>query len=176
MELSILLKALHDTVTLRNEFSKKKDYKTRWDMPVQIQTTSHLIHGGKCTPSLQNLIITYNQSGHYVRNIPTLIIFQFCASLEDGKHLKCETIRETICPHWPKNKEIGRSYVFNIRVSVLRLLPKYRQSNKDHHAFKEQVSNTDLLTGIDNATNINEDEAYELASSLWSEVYNNEGT
>ncbi len=61
--------------------------------------------------------------------------------------------------------------VFNVRVLVLRAFPIYRESNNDHNNFKDNVTDANLLTGIYNMTGIIEDEAYELASSLWCKVY-----
>jgi hypothetical protein len=73
-------------------------------------------------------------------------------------------------PVWPRAKEFSKYDVFNVRVKVMRLLPVYRRLDGDYEQFKEVVNAGHLLEGIDNEIDIDDDEAYVLAQSLWLEV------
>ena len=57
-----------------------------------------------------------------------------------------------------------------MRVRVNRLMPIYKSTDGDYTVFQEVVNANDLLEGIDNAPTLDDDEAYELAQSLWLEV------
>ncbi len=52
----------------------------------------------------------------------------------------------------------------------MSLLPTYRNTNGEYERFKEVVNSDHLLNGNDNEFTVNNDEAYELAQSLWIEV------
>ena len=51
-----------------------------------------------------------------------------------------------------------------------RLLPVFRSANNDYDAFKKKIGEADLLSGIDNQKLLTDDEAYELANSVWQDV------
>ena len=73
-------------------------------------------------------------------------------------------------PVWLRAKALTKHHIFNIRVKVMRLLPIYRSTDRDYERFKEVVNASDLLDRIENEVDIDDDEAYELAQSLWLEV------
>ena len=52
----------------------------------------------------------------------------------------------------------------------MRLLSVYRRTNRDFEQFIEVVNASDLLGGVENEVDIDDDEAYELAQALWLEV------
>ncbi|KAL7525688.1 hypothetical protein ACHAXR_001115, partial [Thalassiosira sp. AJA248-18] len=51
-------------------------------------------------------------------------------------------------------------------------MPIYKKTDGDYHKFKEVANACDLLDGIDNSPTLDDDEAYDLAQSLWLEVVN----
>ena len=55
-------------------------------------------------------------------------------------------------------------------MKILRLSNLYKSCNNDYQAFKDQVNEGELLEGIDNLPSINDDEAYNLAQSVWKEI------
>ena len=162
----IKLKALAKTAVSRKN-SNKKDYKPNWDLPVEIESanTNHT-----CTPGLTNLIITSQRSGNYHQHIPTETIFAMCHQIESGRLLTSSSIRNFLRPHWPRQKEITKFNVFSVRRAVMNLLPAYAKSNGDYANFKESLGSTELLQGLDHQPDLNDDEAYDLAKTVWMEV------
>ncbi|KAL7532704.1 hypothetical protein ACHAWF_004217 [Thalassiosira exigua] len=73
-------------------------------------------------------------------------------------------------PVWPGGKDFSKTDAFNIRVKVMRMLPTFRESNGDYLLFKSQIAESSLLGGIDDIPDLNDDEAYSLAQSLWLEI------
>ncbi|EJK50475.1 hypothetical protein THAOC_30532, partial [Thalassiosira oceanica] len=62
-----------------------------------------------------------------------------------------------------------------VRAERRLYFPIFKQSNGDFQKFQEQATSSDLLSGIDDATSLNDDEAYEMAASAWFEVRNSLG-
>ncbi|KAL7533759.1 hypothetical protein ACHAXR_009974 [Thalassiosira sp. AJA248-18] len=165
---SITLKPMHRERTM-NANGTKFLYKDIWDDHVEI-SRAVTNHGGGCCPSATNRVVTLQRSGCFVRQIPVSAIFTMCHILESGRMLKSDSIYDAVRPHWPKQKEITGTDVFNIRVRVMRLMPLFRHSNKDYEAFKESFVDADLMQGIDNLSSVTDDDAYDLASSMWLEI------
>ena len=74
---------------------------------------------------------------------------------------------------WPQAKAISKHHVFNIPTKVMKLLPDFKELNWDYEHFKTVVNSSDILNGIDNEVSLDDNEAYELAQSLWLEVARN---
>ena len=146
-------------------------YRNQWDKPVEISKGTCTTHGGQCHPGRQNKVATAKRAGVYVEKMPNNALFSLCNILERTGKLSASVIKETIEPVWPKaKKNITKHDVFNLRVKVMRLMPTFRKSNGEYEEFKKVVNASELLRGIDNEESINDDEAYELAQSLWLEV------
>jgi hypothetical protein len=52
----------------------------------------------------------------------------------------------------------------------MRVRPYFKQTNGEYERFGDVLNSTDLLNRIDYEVTINNDEAYELAQSLWMEM------
>ena len=63
----------------------------------------------------------------------------------------------------PKHKHISGKDTFSVRIKILRAKEHFTNTDKDYEAFKELVNDSDLLSGIDNQSALEDDEAYELA-------------
>jgi len=102
--------------------------------------------------------------------MPSNALFSLCNILERTGKIGASVIKDTMRPVWPKAKTITKHDVFNLRVKVMRVMPIYRKSNCQYEEFKEVVNASELMHGIDNEESLNDDEAYELAQSLWLEI------
>lgn len=51
-----------------------------------------------------------------------------------------------------------------------RLMPTYKKTNGDYDEFKKVANASDLLDGIEDSPTLDDDEAYDLAQSLWLEA------
>ena len=148
---------------------QKWRYKKRWDRPIKI-IDGCCTHGSACQPSKQNRVNTSQQAQKYMNNMPKSAIFTLCNYMENLGRLDSNLITNVMKPVWPRAKEFSKYDVFNVRVKVMRLLPVYRRSDGDYEQFKEVVNAGNLLDGIENEIDIDDDEAYEFAQSLWLEV------
>jgi hypothetical protein len=99
--------------------------------------------------------------------MPKSAIFTLCNYIENLGRLDSNLITNVMKPVWPRAKGLTKHDTLNIRVKVMRLLPVYRSTNRDYEQFKEGVNASDLF---DDEVDIDDDEAYELAQSLWLEV------
>ena len=151
------------------EESTKWVYRDIWSGPVEIKK-ANCNHGGACTPGKQNLIATSQRAGKYIDGMPTSILYSLCNFAEKDGKLSSSLIKKVIGPIWPKNKVISKSNVFYIRVKVMRSLKAFNSTNGDYEEFKQMVNASDLLSGIDNEVSLDDDEAVEMAQSLWAEV------
>ncbi|KAL7525422.1 hypothetical protein ACHAWF_002523, partial [Thalassiosira exigua] len=123
----------------------KNSYKPNWNLGLEI-TSVHVAHGGDCSPGRENRIATQQRAGN------------------------TSTIQDEMTTVWPQGKVFSKHDAFNIRVRVMRLLPLYRDVNGDYDNFKSNVTSSEVLGGIDDQPDIDDDEAYELAQQLWLEV------
>jgi len=151
------------------EGSTKKSYKKPSDAPHKI-IEAVCEHGGSCKPGRLNRVATLQRGGKYIDNMPKQVMFSLCNYLEHSGKLASSLIRRVVRPSWPRAKDISKHDVFNIRLKVLRALPSFKRTGGDYDRFKEIVNSDDLLKGIDNERTLDDDEAYELAQSLWMEI------
>ena len=170
-QFGVTLRALSKTGYQSNPKSKKWLYKLNWDSPVVI-TKSVCEHGGNCIPGKQNRIMTGQRAGKYLKKLPTNSLYSLCNFLEKNRSINSDLIRQVIEPVWPKSKNVTYHDCWNMIIRVNRLMPIFRNSEGDYDLFKEVANANDLLDGIDNTPTLNDDEAYDLAQSLWLEVMN----
>ncbi len=74
---------------------------------------------------------------------------------------------------WASNamlQNLTNKDLFNVRVRFMRLLPSFRSCNGDYSEFKSTINGKETLDGIKNNVTINDDEALELAQSIWMDV------
>ena len=176
--LKLSLEALVSTRKLNA--NQKFKYSKNWSAPVKLVDKGNpknfcTCHGGNCRPSQQNRIATQKRSGGYVKNVPDHALFTLANMQEHNGHLPTNTIKNIIRPVWPCKKEISKNDVFTIRLKVLRLLPVLKAAGGIFHEFQQMANDSDLLSGIDNSTSINDDEAYELAVGTFHDVINSVG-
>ena len=81
-------------------------------------------HGGQCKPSPQQQIMVRSRSGLYIKNVSETACFPLCNMLKHNRKLKTITIKKILQPIWPRNKNISKNDIFNVRLRIKRLLPK----------------------------------------------------
>ena len=72
------------------------------------------------------------------------------------------------------NKDITTNDVFYIRDKVKKLMPTLR-ANPEYDAFKEAANDSELLAGIDNEMDIDDDMAHQLAKETWLDILQEKG-
>ena len=144
-------------------------YTDNWDRPVKVKK-ANCTHGEMCTPGTQNRIAASQRGGKYINDVPINTLYTLLNYWEHDGKLPTSTIKKAMARVWPKKKVVSKSDVFNIKVKVMRLFKVFKNTNGDYEAFKKMVNASDFLSGIDNETSIDDDEAYELAQSMWAEV------
>ena len=154
----VKMKCLERERYLPTPTATRYEYRDQWSRPVKIKV-ANCAHGGRCTPSRQNRIMTVQRSGKYVQSLPDTALFTLCNHLEHNGKLESAYIKSVLRPILPKAKNVTKHDVFNTRVKVMRLLPTFRKTNGEYEAFKEVANANDLLGGIDNVTALNDDEA-----------------
>ena len=157
------------TTTVPRKNSNKTDTKPDWDRPVMIES-AFTSHTNGCTPGLENRIISAQRGKLYTNNIPISVVYSMCHHAEQGLPLTSASIKTFLSPHWPTQKEITRSDVFNVKRKITSLSQVYLSCNNDYAVFKNKVGNTDILQGIDNQESLTDDQAYKMAQSAWVEV------
>ena len=165
------------TALVRDKYLKEAEgtnpakwvYTDNWDRPVKVKK-ANCTHGEMCTPGPQNRIAASQRGGKYIDDVPTNTLYTFLNYWEHDGKLSTSTIKKVMTRVWPKKKVVSKSDVFNIKVKVMRLFKVFKNTNGDYEAFKKMVNASDFLSGIDNETSIDDDEAYELAQSAWAEV------
>ena len=91
-------------------------------------------HGGRCTPGIQNMVQVAHRSGAYTHNVSSRHIFSLCRQAS-MKRLTVAQIKGALRDLVPKNTNVTRQQVFNLRVRITRLLPTINE-NPDYAAFK----------------------------------------
>ena len=109
-------------------------------------------------------------AGTYVSKLPTRAIYTMCSYTDQGIKLIHQLIKAAIRPLWPKHILITGKDTFNVHVKVLRAKQHYNNTAKDYEAFKDVVNGSELLSGIDDQTALEDYEAYELACVICEEV------
>ena len=88
--------------------------------------------------------------------------------------LKTITIQNILQPIWPKNKNISKHDIVNVRLRIKRLLPKIEKCDT-FESFQKSINTSWLLVGLDDE-NMTDNEAYEMATtSVWKDLINNGG-
>jgi hypothetical protein len=90
--------------------------------------------------------------------------------LENAGWLDSNLIINSLHHVLPQSKAISKHGAFNIRAKLMKLLPVFKESNRDYNIFKAVVNSSDMLNGIDNEVSLDDDEAYEFVHFLWLEV------
>ena len=93
--------------------------------------------------------------------------------LKHNVKLKTITIKNILQPIWPKNKNISKHDIFNLRLRIKRLLPKIENCDA-FDSFQKFINASQLMTGLDDEQ-ISDDEAYEMAMSVWKDLFNKGG-
>ena len=144
-------------------------YREDWNAPVTIKN-ANCNHGGTCSPGKQNRVAVVSRSGKFVKLMPDKALYTLCNLAEHDGKLPSSTIKKVMARVWPSGKVITKNNVFHIKVKVMRCVNKFKTINGDYEEFKKLVNESDFLSGIDNEVSLDDDEAYELAQSLWAEV------
>jgi len=85
------------------------------------------------------------------------------------KRLTVAQIKGALRDLVPKNTNVTRQQVFNLRVRITRLLPTINE-NPDYAAFKNYVNDKSIVHGLDDEMQVNDDIANKMASQLWMEA------
>ena len=131
-------------------------------------------HGGQCRQSPQQQIMVRSRSGLYIKNISENALFILCNMLKHNNgRLKSITIKNILQPIWPINKNISKHDIFNVKLRIRRLLPRFEKCDT-FESFQKIINTSQLLAGLD-SENMSDDEAYDMATSLWKELFNKGG-
>jgi len=109
-------------------------------------------------------------SGNHVRKLPTRAISTLYNYADQGIKLTHQLIKAVISPLWPKHKHISGKDTFSVRIKVLCAKEHFTNTDKDYEAFKELVNDSELHSGIDDESALEDDEAYALACVICKEV------
>jgi len=105
-----------------------------------------------------------------VSKMPQQVLFTLCNQLEINRKLPSNIIKQLIQPVWPKSTPITNHHTMYIRVKVKRMLPQYRECNGSYDTFTRLMNDSDLLNGIDDDFDLDDDEAYDLAREAWYQI------
>ena len=122
-------------------------------------------HGGGCRPSAENLVRVKERGGDYKRGVTSSKNFQLCNMAENGQ-LDSAAIKQIISPIWPQKKGVTKFDVYYIKKKVTSYLPTLRE-NPDYESFCEHVNDSELLDGIDNEIDMDDDEINKMAKECW---------
>ena len=159
-------------IKMEGKSKKKPRYKPNWDCAVTIKDGSCCEHGGLCEPNRTNLVVARQRTGKYTANINTQVLFNLCNMYENYGRLTSGVIKNVCSPMFPITHPMTKNDVFNIRIKIRRLLPTLRAAGGDYDQFKQVVNASTMLQGIENQPDIDDDEAYALATELWLETLN----
>ena len=160
----IKLSALH-----KKDEPVKRTKGDDWDKMIQV-VDSTVIHRKPCIPSVQNRVMAGQRAGLYNRSIPLDLIFSMCNVIDRGDILSNTHIKNLLKARVLSQKQIDSQFIYNLRVKLVRLLPEYRDTNRDYAIFKERISAEEVMQGLDNQPDVNEDEAYLIAQQTWLEI------
>ena len=125
-------------------------------------------HGGNCPPGVQNSVEVATRAGVYAKNVSSRIIFSLCRQASI-KRLTVAQIKGALFDLMPINTTVTRQHVFNMRLKVMRLLPIIKQ-NSDYENFRLYVNDTDLVHGLDDEIEMDDDLAHKICTELWLEA------
>ncbi len=148
---------------------RKWKYKPDWNQPVQILQGTCTKHGGHCEPGRQNRVAVMSRAGTYTKKTPHSALFSLCNIAEHCGKLTPSAIKNVMKVAWPSQKLVTKQNISYIRAKVMKLLPTLRKSNFDYEEFKKVVNCDDLLNGIDNEE-LDDDDAYQLAHTVWLDL------
>ena len=101
---------------------------------------------------------------------PTCIVFTLCNYVDKHIKLTHSLIKATIRTIWLEHKSMTGTDTFNIRVKIHRCQKNFQNKNEDYKSFKNVINDSMLLSGIDDAAMLDDNEAYQLAYSICQEV------
>ena len=122
-------------------------------------------HGDKCSPSIKNLVDVTKRSGEYARIISSRQVFALCRQAK-MRRLTASQIRGALHDLMPRNTNVTKQQVFNLRIKVMKLLPVIEE-NPEYATFSQYVNDKNILHGLDDEIDVNDDLAQKLATSLW---------
>jgi hypothetical protein len=108
-----------------------------------------------------------------VKNVSTtcrILQFTLCNYMEISGKLDYPLITSAMQQVWPRAKPLTKHDMFNVQVKIMQLLPVFMKSNGDYERFTEVVNASALLDGIENEVNLDDDEPYKVAQTLWLEL------
>jgi len=102
------------------------------------------------------------------KHIGSSAMFTLC-NMAKQKKLINATIKGIIQPMLQSQKQLKPQRHFYLRTKIKKALPHY-DAHPDYEAFLEVMEDKDMLEGLDNEFDINDDDATKLATDLWVEV------
>ena len=104
---------------------------------------------------MQNLIVTKDHAGEFQKDITSSKDFDLL-SVVDNVNLKTSSVKSVIHPVWLQKKLMCTAKALCAKNKVMEKIPILRD-NLDYKSFKECVRYSDLLDGLDNQKDIDED-------------------
>ena len=130
-------------------------------------------HGGTCTPGIQNLVQVSSRAGVYAKTVSSKQMFSLCRQAAK-KRLTVAQIKGALHDLMPSNTKVTRQHVYYLRVKVMKLLPIV-QDNPEYENFKLYVNDNQIIHGIDDEVEIDDDLAHKLCTDLWLEALADHG-
>ena len=127
-------------------------------------------HCVECKPSTQQQLLSRSRSRKYVQGISENALFTLCNMLKHNRRLKAASIKSVLTPIWPTNKNISKYDVFNIKRKIKLILPKL-QKYDSFELFQKNINTSTLFDGIDDC-NMSDDDAINMATEIWSNLFN----
>ena len=125
-------------------------------------------HGGNCVPGIQNLVEVSSRAGAYATAVSSKHVFALCRQAAK-KRLTAAQIKGALHDLMPKNSKVTKQQVYHMRVKVMRLLPTLR-ANPDYENFRLYVNDNEIVHGIDDELDVDDDLAHKLCTDLWLEA------
>ena len=122
-----------------------------------------------------NLVVRISRAGTYTKKTPHSALFSLCNIAEHCGKLTPSAIKNVMKVAWPSQKIVTKQNISYIRAKVMKLLPTLRKSNFDYEEFKKVVNCNDLLNGIDDEE-LDDDDAYQLAHTVWLDLLSTTNT
>jgi hypothetical protein len=109
----------------------------------------------------------------YAKTVSSKQMFSLCRQAAK-KRLTVAQIKGALHDLMPSNTKVTRQHVYYLRVKVMKLLPIV-QDNPEYENFKLYVNDEEIVHGIDDELEIDDDLAHKLCTDLWLEALADHG-
>lgn len=127
-------------------------------------------HTKGCEPCGTQLQMARERSGQYIKNINESAWFSLCYWMKHNSRVSNAEIKNALKPVCPPNKVISANDIYNVRRTVMRLLP-LMDEKPNFHDFANSINTNNLCVGAD-SEDLCDDEAIKFAIDIWLQILN----